>query len=165
MPERDERLKAISHIVYEYANLIASGEMLQAAFKPALVPPANTLVQQAFLLSCRKMADFFLQVAPKQDDVNACHYLNPEFDLPTWREWKEAVNKQLAHITYYRTSRAKAWTGRANQPLLEEFRAAWRQFLARLEEPYKSEFDQQITKRQSPNVHGRESEYRRFDLR
>lgn len=54
-PSEAELLYSVRHVVYEYANLVSSGELL--ALQHAY--PINTHLQDAFLLSCRKMADFF----------------------------------------------------------------------------------------------------------
>ncbi|MGA2902270.1 MAG: hypothetical protein ABSD98_00440 [Candidatus Korobacteraceae bacterium] len=140
-----ERLEAVWHVVYEYANLISSGELLREQFRL----PINTHLQDAFLLNCRKMADFFAQNR-KKDDVIAEDFTasRVDFDLSFWETWSEAMDKQLAHITYTRVRNPKGWDGSANEPLLKEFRSACTKFLDSLAEPFKSRFEQEIRTRQ-----------------
>lgn len=162
----EKRLQGIFHIVHEYANLVASGEMLKSTFRPELVPPANTHVQHVFLLNCRKMGDFFIK-DPEGDDIGAQHFLNSgvTFSLPVWVQWGRPMNKQLAHLTYHRVTKSKSWDGTANEPLLDEFRTAWRLFLRSLDNRYELEFEKQIVRRQSPDEKGNLSEFKQFDLR
>jgi hypothetical protein len=143
---------AVWHVVYEYGNLISAGELLQ---KP-LTPPINTHVQDAFLISVRKLADFFT-VLPKEYDVVASDYTNsPQiYNLPTWNQWSKAIDRQLAHITW---KRDQGWNGSANKPLMEELRAAWKLFLKNLDPKYKAEFEQNIAKRKG------DKEYANLDL-
>jgi hypothetical protein len=139
-----DRKRAIPHIVYEYANLISSGDLLSKPSKP----PCNTHVQDAFLLGCRKLADFFWNRS-KPDHVKAYDYLakSRHLKLPEWNTWKYAMSQQLAHITYGRVSAPQSWDGSRNPILLAEFRKAWGMFLSHLEEPYKSEFERAIKER------------------
>ena len=135
--------RSIHHIVYEYANLISSGTLLTTP----LAPPCNTHVQDAFLLGCRKLADFFLS-RQQLDDVTARHFFGPKatlkLQLPEWRRWQRVINKQLAHITYTRVARPQTWDGTRNPVLLAEFRRAWKQFFERLEEAHRAEFEREI---------------------
>ena len=153
MPDPNRVRRAIPHIVYEYANLISSGTLLNQS----LEPPCNTHVQDAFLLSCRKLADFFSNRS-KPHDVMARHYFPPKrvpkFRLREWTAWKLVMDKQLAHITYGRVDQPVPWDDSKNHVLLSEFRQAWRRFLSELEQPYKTEFDAEIDKRRTSAGYG-----------
>lgn len=153
MRTRHELERAIHHVVYEYANLISSGTLLSKPLRPA----SNTHIQDAFLLGCRKLADFFLN-GGKPEDVKARHYLPkrgvPKFRLTEWKRWHDAMDKQLAHITYRRVHAPQSWDGSRNQTLLEEFRRAWKLFLSKLEEPYKTEFERTIKDREKSEGFG-----------
>jgi hypothetical protein len=141
-----EWTQAIDHVVYEYANLVSSGDLLSKPLKP----PVNTHVQDAFLLGCRKVADFFLNRS-KPDDVKARDYLTkgrvPKIRLSEWKRWHAAMVGQLAHITYERVGAPQSWDGSRNPVLLAEFRKEWRTFLSHLEEPYRTEFENAIKTR------------------
>ena len=137
--------KAIDHIVYEYANLVSAGELLKKQHEP---PTINTHVQDAFLLSCRKMADFFTK-KPERDDVCSLHYISGQQSrLPEWEKWKVAIDKQLAHITFERVKKPKPWHGTKTNPvLLEEFRNAWKRLLSRMDPDVHKLFEAQISAR------------------
>lgn len=163
------RLKAVHHVIHDYANLVSSGTLTQAgpAANAGICPPVNSHIQHAFLLNCRKMADFY-QKAPQGDDISAGHFLKQKesFHLPEWDKWGRAMNKQLAHLTYARITTPKSWSGNpANRLLLEEFRAAWKIFLSKLDYPYRQKFNEEITKRQQRHPDGKESEFKDLDLR
>src|SRR6185437_6522419 len=102
-PVRSEkiRLDAVHHVVHDYANFVSSAEMVMTGkhLGKALDPPLNTHIFHAFLLNCRKMADFFGNRS-QDNDVIAEHYVPSfTFPLPKCDFWREAVNKQLAHTT------------------------------------------------------------------
>jgi hypothetical protein len=143
-PKPKELTQAAHHVVYEYANLISAGTLLTKH----LDPPCNTHVQDAFLLSCRKIAKFLLSQKKKPDDVIARDYSpGVTSKLPVWNQWKGAMDQQLAHITYTRVRAARRWDGSPNAPLLDEFRTAWRHFLSLLREPHKTTFQKEIEER------------------
>lgn len=76
------------------------------------------------------------------------------------------MDKQLAHLTYARVTKPTPWDGyKDNKLLLDEFQSAWKKFLAKLEDPYKTGFDEEIAKRQAPHPDGQPSEFRDLDLR
>ena len=169
MTEQAKRLAAIHHVVHDYANLVSSGALTQAgpAAKAGVRPPVNTHIQHAFLLNCRKLADF-LQRPPKGDDIAVEHFLGKKesFGLPVWNRWGKPMDKQLAHLTYARVTKPTPWDGyKDNKLLLDEFQSAWKKFLAKLEDPYKTGFDEEIAKRQAPHPDGQPSEFRDLDLR
>jgi hypothetical protein len=70
-PEREERIAAIEHVVYEYANLMS------AAFHSLRGPaPARTHSDDAFLLGYRKLGDFLLlDIRRYGDEIIALDYL------------------------------------------------------------------------------------------
>ena len=162
LSEEQKRLAAVHHVVHDYTNLVSSGALTQTNIKP----PINTHVQHAFLMNCRKMAGFFLNLKGQKhaNDILSKHYFPPDekvvFKLSTWREqWNEAMNRQLLHLSYDRIDKAKPWDGKPNQMLLDEFQAAWKKFRANLEEPYKSKFKSEIADKLKPR-----SEFQHLDL-
>ena len=58
------RLDGVHHVVHEYANFVSSAEMATTGkhLGKGFDPPVNTHISHAFLLNCRKMADFFENV-------------------------------------------------------------------------------------------------------
>ena len=157
MTEQEKRLKAVHHVVHDYANLVSSGTMTVTGChqNTQLIPPMNTHVCHAFLVSCRKMYEFFLykpSKKPGQNDIRAEHFLAPSlaltFDLSNWATWHDAMNKQLMHVTFARVKKPKKWEGHnENKLFLDEFMKAWKEFRRNLKEPYKSEFDKEITEK------------------
>jgi len=154
-----DKLGAILHIVNDYTNLVSSGTLIQAAHKP----PINTHVQYSFLVECRKFAAFFRNNrGPKGTDIASSDYLKAKlrFKLPVWKAWHDHMNVHLLHLSYDRLSSKIQWTGHTvNADLLDEFQRAWKLFLAKVEEPYKSEFERQIAARES------KPEYKGLDFR
>jgi hypothetical protein len=144
---QDELKLAVHHIVYEWANLVSAGTLLRGH----LTPPCNTHIQDAFLLGCRKLADFFLSQGKTGDEVRARDYFGeratPRFRLSEWSTWKDAMDKQLAHVTYSRIVKPKSWDGTRNEVLLNEFRRAWDNFRTGLEDSWRGEFDRAIDER------------------
>jgi hypothetical protein len=145
-PSEAELLDSIRHAVYEYANLISSGELLAVQHAYSI----NTHLQDAFLLSCRKMADFFLwkptqrYPEPQKYDIVASDFtVSPlAYSLPVWRKkWATAMDRQLAHITW---KRDQGWDATDNKPLLEEQQAAWEKFLANLMPKFQACFRERI---------------------
>ena len=151
MPTQREKLEAIQHVVYEYANLVSAGCMLFSGKDPTgvlLQPPVNTHVQDSFLLSCRKMADFFHKGEYK-DDVKASHYIDLfTRTLPKTEKLTKHLNKNLAHVSYSRIKEKLVWDGKENAPLLEEHQKAWREFLLKLKGTgFHSKFEEEISRR------------------
>jgi hypothetical protein len=148
-PCREQRVAGIKDVVYEYGNLIASAHYSMNGHAPW-----RTNCDDAFLLGCRKLDDFLTKdsrsarYGQEQPDILALDYLPAgavrEWELPIWKgEWRDAMNKQLAHISY---SRDKEWNHRIWVPQLErEFREAWLKFRnAVVDSEYKKEFDKQL---------------------
>ena len=159
-------LKAVIHVVHDYANLVSSGTMTISGThsNKVLEPPVNTHVCHAFLVNCRKMFEFFTyQPSMKtiQDDIKAKHFLesNIVFDLSNWALWHKPMNKQLLHITFTRVTRPKVWDGTdENRLFLAEFQNAWKLFLSKIKEPYLSKFENEISAKLK-------SEFRGLNLR
>jgi hypothetical protein len=150
VPMPQQRIAAIEDVVYEFANLMAA-----AHFSMRGQAPWRTNCDDAFLLGCRKIGHFLMagrrstKNGQELDDVLALDYLPTDqtrgWSLPIWTaEWRDPMDKQLAHITY---SRDKEWDHRTWVPKLElEFRNAWWSFCqAIVDDGYKREFDRQIT--------------------
>jgi hypothetical protein len=141
--------RGIEHVCYEYANLISA-----AHWSIHGQAPWRTNVDDAFLLSYRKLRDFLLKdKRSKRDgrelpDILASDYLRPHFTrtwtLPTWEsEWQAEMDKQLAHITF---EREKEWNHLKWVRRLErEMRTAWSEFLASVDPQHKPEFTAQLT--------------------
>jgi len=163
MTEQERRLEAVHHVVHDYANLVSSGDLTQ---DESVKPPLNTHIQHAFLLNCRKLADFFTCKSKNKMDIILSHFLHGEkgFDLPVWEDWGKPMNKQLAHLSYERVTNPEKWDGQANKLLLEEFKGKWKLFRSKLPEPYRSEFEKQIRERQQPSSDGQPSEFQYLDL-
>jgi hypothetical protein len=146
-PTKDERIAAIEHIVYEYANLMS------AAFHSLRGPaPMRTHCDDAFLIGHRKLGDFLLvDVRRYGDEIVALDYLpmqsSRSWSLPTWEKtWRAPMNKQLTHLAYARVREPQEWDHRKWVPLLEtEFRGAWRTFWeAVTDAEFLAEYERQI---------------------
>ncbi|MEO8127509.1 MAG: hypothetical protein ABJF23_27560 [Bryobacteraceae bacterium] len=143
----EDRELAVYHVIYEYANLISSGEMVTTGqhLGKCFDPPINTHLADAFYFSCRKMADFFLSRSKEKDDVFASHYVSTvTFDLPVHERWRTSLQKQLAHLTYWRDKSAEEIEKPAQAELFNELKTAWVTFLQHLPEPYRTDFDTAI---------------------
>jgi hypothetical protein len=143
MPSKAELLDSARHVVYEYANLISCGELLtvQHAY------PINTHLQDAFLLSCRKIAEFFITGVPTKHNIAASDFTvsRQAYRLPVWRNvWGNAIQRQLAHIAW---KRDQGWDGSANKPLMDELEAAWQLFLGKLKPEFQDRFREEINKK------------------
>ena len=157
MTDEEQKLAAIHHIVHDYTNLVSSGTLTQEPLKP----PLNTHVQHAFLMNCRKMAAFFLN-RRDDDDILSKEFLPTKvgFKLDEWENWGAAMNRQLLHLSYRRIDAAKPWDGKPNKLLLAEFQRAWKKFLFHLEDPYRPQFEIEISAKLKPG-----SEFNGLDLR
>ena len=168
MPTEQARLLAIHHIVHEYANFVSSAEMVLTGkdvdgkhFKP----PINTHVSHAFYLNCRKLADFFQTRTGAKDDVLAKHFVSGfTAKLPVCDEWRTAINRQLAHISYRRDVDSREITRDAQQALYDELRGIWREFRSQLPQSYVAEFTRQLRQRKEPYLNGAPSEFESYDL-
>lgn len=166
---RLKRLKAITHIVHEYANFVSSAEMVMSGCDIQGVPfrpPINTHVSHAFYLNCRKLAVFFESRGSDADDVKASHYAdNCCAALPILNEWRTRINKQLAHITYSRDVGAREIDREACKALYGEVKEAWSEFRKSLRGgSFEAEFDAQVRARKVADLNGEPSEFRFYDL-
>jgi len=141
-PDQKKYLRAIRHIVHEYANFVSSAEMVRTGKDVngnVFAPPINTHVSHAFYLNCRKLADFF-QSRGRPTDVLGKHYI-PTFKpaLRISSRWRPRIVKQLAHITYAREDGAREIKARTQQLLYAELRKTWATFRKKLPELYAQE--------------------------
>lgn len=149
MSDKDERtLKAVRHVVHDYVCLVSAGTSIYGNPKP----PINSHVQYSFLLHCRKFAHFFMDRKPRDgmDDMLAQHFIGKriEFKLGQWQKWDTHMAKHLFHLSYDRLDDWPPWTGHTeNKEMLDEFRAAWRLFLANLPDRLRQKFDQEMEKK------------------
>src|ERR1700733_2421646 len=148
-PGPKQLTRGIEHICYEYANLMSAAhwDMKGSA-------PWRTHADDAFLLGYRKLGDFLLNQRRSKvnnqelPDILALDYLpsgyTPDWTLPIWtKEWRDTLNKQLAHLSYIRD---KEWVHYNWVPKLEkEFRIAWQKFRRALGPKYKMRFATEIT--------------------
>jgi hypothetical protein len=130
--------------------------------------PLNTHVSHAFYLNCRKLADFFQnKIGPEKDDIPAEHFV-PGFkaSLPISENWRTPINKQLAHVTYFRdTPDVREITKDACRELYAELKDTWRKFRKGLVgTPYANEFTKKVRERKEPHANGELSEFRFYDL-
>jgi hypothetical protein len=145
-----DRQRAIHHVVHDYANFVSSAEMVITGrhLCQGFQSPINTHLSHAFYLNCRKMADFFCKTKPDKDDVVAAHYVSTiMFSLPISDDWRDPINKQLAHITYARDTKPREITREVQQDLYNELKQAWKAFGKHLPEPYRSDFDREIAEK------------------
>jgi hypothetical protein len=148
------RLEAIHHIVHDYVNLISAGTEIPKEPKP----PLNSHVQYSFILQLRKFANFFSNERRRTKgrngrldiDILAKDYVGSKirYKLTEWKRWEDHMNTHIFHLSYQRTKNTRSWTGYKENPLmLAEFRSAWRLFLSKTPEPYRSEFDEEIERK------------------
>jgi hypothetical protein len=158
------RLRAIHHIVHDYAILISAGTEMTRCPKP----PLNSHVQYSFILQYRKFADFFSNVRRntthrKGDiDIIAADFAGRKirFKLPEWNKWARHLNAHLFHLNYLRTRNTRPWMGYTENPkMLEEIRSAWKLFLEKMPELYLGRFNEEIAKKLLPG-----SEFTDLDL-
>ena len=149
-PNKKQLSRGIEHVCYEYANLMSA-----AYWDMRGQAPWRTHADDAFLLGYRKIGDFLLNkhrskmFGQEMPDILALDYLSTgqpvTWTLPTWNaEWREAMNKQLAHLSY---ERDKSWVHYKWIPKLEaEFRTAWQEFRKAVHPNYRRRFAYQIAK-------------------
>jgi hypothetical protein len=149
------------YVVHEYANFVSSAEMVTTGqhLGKGFDPPVNTHISHAFLLNCRKMADFFSKRL-KEDDVIADDYVPGfTFQLCKCDLWRDPVNKQLPHITYTRDTDPREITKQANFDMYDELKQAWKIFRGALTSTFAAKFEKEIKDKLKP-----ESEFRDLDL-
>jgi hypothetical protein len=136
---------AIPHIVHDYVYLIVSGT-------DTLRPhphPFNHYAERTFLVHYRTMAEFFAG----EQDVRSEHFTRAAFkpSLSTWEDWEPHIQSHLMHLTAGRMKKKgrRAWRGDTNKPMLEEFRVAWKDFLAEMKDDLRPIFEQEIDKQRN----------------
>ena len=70
--------------------------------------------------------------------------------LDHWCHWKDAVDKQLAHITYTRGISSEEIPEQADMDMENEIKTAWKAFLnpaQPLSNPFSTQFEQAIAER------------------
>jgi hypothetical protein len=146
-PEPKELHEGIEHVAYEYSNLVCANQYLDA--HPA-GGPAAILVLNAFLLSCREMAEFFGKPTGMKD-IRAIHYTGQTgARLPHSDSWRDAIDKQLAHITFARTTnpRPGLTQPQTRLDLFRELQAAFRSFLPTVrDQAHRDEFRDWLIRR------------------
>ena len=111
-------------------------------------------------MSCRKFGTFFSNQGRTNEMLSNDFLSSPKsYDVPLWTQtWGKPMNRQLMHLSFERVDGSKEWDGNANEPLLQQFRTAWRTFLTEIEEPFFSEFARQIAAKKADS----QGEYCRF---
>jgi hypothetical protein len=112
--------------------------------------PLNHATERAFLVECRKFANFFKNNrGPLNDDIVCKDFLSRHFKpkLPEWKKWHDHINRQLMHLSYARLDNTTPWDGSANAPLYAEFTSKWADFLLCVDPLYRAEFDRQLKSR------------------
>ena len=137
---------SIIHIVHDWSMLVRAGEMTG---QPS-ASPVNHFIQHAFLVECRKFANFFKNnPGPLREDMVATEFVirRLKAPLPVWGQWHRHMNRQLMHLSYRRIENKTPWDGSANAPLLKELTDTWEQFLTCLSPLYEAEFLGQLRSR------------------
>lgn len=140
----------ITHVCYEYANLISA-----AYWSVQGQAPWRTHADNAFLLGYRKLRDLLLKenrstrYGAELPDILATDYLAKgskcSWALPTWEsEWRAEMDGQLAHISFWRD---KNWDHREWLPVLEEeMRSAWAEFLSSVDAAHSPKFMAELSR-------------------
>ena|ERR1035437_4628859 len=142
MAGQSPQILAIHHIVHEYVNFVSSAELTihgrdKNLNQGGINSPLNHHVSHAFYLNCRKLADFFQNKTSLKDDVLALHFVSGHSArLPVFEKWRDPINKQLAHITYFRDTGAREIGKQAQKDLYRELMTAWSAFRAKLPPEY-----------------------------
>jgi hypothetical protein len=137
---------SIIHIIHDWSMLVRAGVMTG---QPS-ASPVNHFIQHAFLVECRKFANFFKNnPGPLREDMVAKAFVIRRFKapLPVWGQWRRHMNQQLMHLSYRRVENKTPWDGSANAPLLNELTDTWEQFLTCLSPLYEAEFRGQLRSR------------------
>jgi hypothetical protein len=143
--------EAISHVVYEYSNLVHSGEYVANKSRGG---PIGVHIGDVFLVNCRKFADFFSTDPNYHGDVRAAHFCStdplPKVRLPHHRQWRNAINQNLAHISYDRVRRPIVIYNGGNTTvvlLFDELRNAFRLFLKHVDNEHRDAFQAKLQER------------------
>jgi hypothetical protein len=140
--DEERKRGAILHIVHDWSMLVRL--MDNPHPKPS---PLNHATERAFLVECRKFANFFRNNrGPRKEDAISKDFVSQHFKpkLPVWKKWHEHINRQLMHLSYARVENTEDWDGSANAPIYVEFQDTWAKFLPCIDPKYKTEFDKQL---------------------
>ena len=142
-PADQRKLDMIQHIVHDWGKLVEI--FTTPEHRP---PPLNHAVERAFLVECRKFANFFQNKRgpmkdPSQQDAIAKDFVSKRFrpELGVWKKWQDHINRQLMHLSYGRVDNTGPWDGSANKPIFEDLRLVWDEFLQCVDPKFKPEFD------------------------
>jgi hypothetical protein len=130
-PTDERKVDMIQHIVHDW------GKLVEIFTTPERRPsPLNHAVERAFLVECRKFANFFQNKRgpmkdPLQQDAIAKDFVGKRFrpELHVWKKWEDHINRQLMHLSYGRVDNTDSWDGSANKPIFEELCVVWDEFL------------------------------------
>jgi|SRR5579862_881858 hypothetical protein len=148
-PGPEELCKGIEHVVFEYSNFICAHHYMEANPEGgALV----VLVFNAFLVNCRQLMDFLGKVRSSRRYVLAVHYSRNPYRvlLPVSEKRRDAIDRQLAHISYGRVTdpRSELSDAQTRRDLFAELRGAFRDFLPTVkEEAHREEFTSRLLDR------------------
>jgi hypothetical protein len=110
------------------------------------------------------LADFLISKG-QITDVKAERYASGfKPALSVYENWRDPIDKQLAHISELRATRAREITTVVSKDLYAELKAAWRDFRKQVHAEYAGGFANQIIKRKTPPADGASSEFRSYDL-
>jgi hypothetical protein len=99
-PTPDELEKGLVEVHYEIQQLAAT--TAKPLIKDAVL---NNAVWESRLLHVRALIDFFEKSSSPKDDILAAHYGFPEGRLAIDKSYQQRLHKDLAHLTYTRTTR------------------------------------------------------------
>jgi hypothetical protein len=143
-PTERQRRDSVQHLAHDWAMFVRAGKAIETPYKF----PLNHFIQHAFLVECRKFADFFRNKRGFRGvDIIANDFVvTPPFEpeLPVWDAWADHMNRQLMHLSYDRVGNTKSWDGNANKPLFAEFTSVWNEFLKSLDARHVDEFKHQL---------------------
>jgi len=142
-PTDERKVDMLQHIVHDW------GKLVEIFTTPEHRPsPLNHAVERAFLVECRKFANFFQNKRgpmkdPLQHDARAKDFVGKGFrpELHAWKKWEDHINRQLMHLSYGRVDNTDSWDGSANKPIFEELCVVWDEFLQCLDPKCRPEFD------------------------
>lgn len=104
-PEEEEKLKALDELFYEIEQLL--GTMGPKTGKREV----DNARLESRLIHVRNLLDFFAHQRRDRDDVLASHFGFPFSPVSIDRLFADRLNKDLAHLTYSRTSRSEFQRG------------------------------------------------------
>ena len=140
--DEGRKLQVIKHIAHDWSMLVKLIDNPHP--KPS---PLNHATERAFLVECRKFANFFKNNrGPHNEDAVSKDFVNKHFKpkLSVWKKWHDHINRQLMHLSYARVENTESWDGSATAPIYAEMKDTWAKFLPCIDPRYKTEFDAQL---------------------